>query len=127
MKRGDVFQSNYLKATDLQGRAVKVVIENVTMEKIGEDTKAVLHMQGKDKAIVLNMTNWGTLETMCRSEDSDQWRGWVVTLYSTKVPYQGRMVDAIRIDDRPGSATPPSGNPTPPPPPPPVTDDDIPF
>jgi hypothetical protein len=129
MKRDAIFPSNYLKAADLQGRTIRVTIEDVTMEKLGDDTKAVLHLVGKDKAIVLNKTNWTTLETMCQSEDSDHWRGWMVTLYPTKVPYQGKMVEAIRIDDRPGSAVAPTGVVAAPPPPPPPTsnDDDIPF
>ena len=127
MKRDAIFTSNYLKATDLQGRTVRVTIEDVTMEKVGEDTKAILHLVGKEKSIVLNKTNWGTLEQMCQSDDSDHWRGWMVTLYPTKVDYQGKRVDAIRIDDRPGSATPPTSTPAAVEPPPPVTVDDIPF
>jgi hypothetical protein len=41
--------------------------------------------------------------------------GWSIVLYPTKVQFQGKMVDAIRVDDRPG-ATKKSGNrPAPPP------------
>lgn len=135
MKRNDVFQSDYLKVSDLQGKAVRLTIEDVTMEKIGDDTKAVLHFAGKDKTLVLNKTNWNRLEEVCRSDDSDDWHGWAVTIYPTKVDYQGKRVDAIRIDDRPGSAVPPAsrGRASAPPPvedepmPGAITYDDIPF
>jgi len=107
MKTNDVFESKYLSASDLGGKAVRVTIENVTMEKIGDDRKPVLHLVGKKKQMVLNRTNWTRLEEQCKSDDSDHWRGWNVVLYPTKVDFQGKRVDAIRIDDRPGSSRPP--------------------
>jgi hypothetical protein len=106
---GEAFPSNYLKAVDLQGRAVKVVIDSVSTEKIGDDSKPVLHFVGKDKALVLNKTNANRIVELTGSDETNNWEGWTITLYGTKVDFQGQRVDAIRVDDRPGAATPPAG------------------
>ena len=113
MKAGDVFKGSYLKADDLQNRRVRVVIDDVTMEDIGHDDKkerrAVAHFAGKDKGLALNKTNWNILEEVCGSMDSDDWRGFGVTLYVAKVDYQGKRVPAVRVSDQAGDTTPPAG------------------
>ena len=43
MKMSEEFPSKFLKAADLQGREVRVLMSNVEREKIGDDTKPVLH------------------------------------------------------------------------------------
>jgi hypothetical protein len=142
MKTGEAFPSNFLKASDLNGRAVKVTIESVTMEKVGEDRKPALHFVGKDKTLILNKTNSNRIEEATGTDEMDDWAGWTITLYSCKVDYQGKRVDAIRVDDRPGTSTAPhrpqraaAARASDPPAEefdsrdaaPPVTDDDIPF
>lgn len=102
------FPSNFLKAADLNGKAVRVVIESVTLEKIGEDQKPVLHFTGKDRGLVLNKTNSARIVEAVGSDETDDWEGWSVTLYPCKVDYQGKRVDAIRVDDRPGSSKAPT-------------------
>lgn len=104
MKTSDAFPSNYLKASDLQGRAVRVVIDAVTMEDIGDDRKPVLHFHGKDKTLVLNKTNANRIEEATGTDEMDDWRGWTITLYPCKVDFQGKRVDAIRVDDKPGAS-----------------------
>ena len=107
MKQNDVFPSNFLKSEDLHGKAARVTIERVTLEKIGEDKKPILHFVGKSKMMVCNKTNWGVLVNITGQEDSDHWGGWSIGIYSAKVAYQGKMVDGLRVDDRPGAAKPP--------------------
>lgn len=131
MKIGNAFPSDFLKAADLNGKTVRVTIESVTVEKIGDDQKPVLHFVGKDKGLVLNKTNSNRIVESVGSDETDDWEGWSFVLYPCKVDYQGKRVDAIRIDDRPGSTKPPANRPA-------VveedgqrggdiTDDDIPF
>ena len=107
MRQNDVFPSNFIKAADLQGKAVRLTIETCTMEDMGDDRKPVLHFVGKTKGLVMNKTNWGVLTNITGQDDSDYWGGWSIVLYAAKVSYQGRMVDGLRIDDRPGSSTAP--------------------
>lgn len=96
MRRDDVFPSKWIKASDLQGRQVTVTIDRLEMETIGDETKPVLYFIGKEKGMVLNQTNWGSIEPIA-GEDTDQWHNQKVVLFPTKVQFNGKMVDAIRI------------------------------
>ena len=107
MKLNDVFPGNFLKSADLMGKSVRVTIDRVTLEEIGDDEKPVMHFAGKSKGMVINKTNWGTLVNLTGQEDSDRWGGWSIVVYSAKVGFQGKMVDGLRVDDRPGAAKPP--------------------
>ena len=135
MKISDAFPSNYLKASDLNGKAVRVTIDSVSMEKLGDDQKAILHFVGKDKGLVLNKTNTFRIVEAVGSDETNDWEGWSITLYACKVDYQGKRVDAIRVDDRPGASKAPvngARRPVPQEEPAyddaaPITDDDIPF
>ena len=104
MKMSDAFPSAFLKAADLKGRAVRVTIAGVSVEKIGDDTKPIVHFVGKEKGLVLNKTNSNRIVEATGSDETDDWDGWSVTLYPCKVDFQGKRVDAIRVDDRPGSS-----------------------
>lgn len=103
MKIGAAFPGQYLKAADLQGKRVQVVIEKVDMEDIGGETKPVLHFKGKNRGVVLNKTNANAIWGINGSDDTDDWPGTAITLFPTRVEFQGKRVDAIRIDppDRP--------------------------
>jgi len=139
MRISSAFPSEYLKATDLNGKAVRVTISDVTTEKIGDDYKPVLRFTGKDKGLVLNKTNANRIVEAIGSDETDDWRGWSIVLYPCKVDYQGKRVEAIRVDDRPGATKPPTQSihrrAVEPPPeveeedtvPESLTDDDIPF
>lgn len=129
MKIGQAFPGNYLKAADLQGRRVQVVIEKVEMEDIGGDNKPVVHFQGKDRGLVLNKTNANAIWGLTGSDDTEDWAGVAITLFPSKTDFQGKRVDCIRID--PPDRT-PAGKPKPrrePEPEPTISDDDdsIPF
>lgn len=123
MNINGAFPSNYLKAADLQGRRALVTISHVTMEDIGDDHKPVLYFAGKEKGMVLNRTNANAIAEITGGEETEAWTGKAIVLFSTKVDFQGRRVDAIRVDrPAPGQAAA-----APPPPPPPITVDDVPF
>jgi len=96
MNINEAFPSNYLKATDLQGREVPVTISNVAMEKLGNDTRMILYFQGKQKGMVCNKTNAFNI-SMMYGEDTDGWLGKTVTLFSAWVEYQGKTVQGLRV------------------------------
>lgn len=108
MRQNDVFPSNFLKSADLNGKAVRVTIASCDMEDLGDDRKPVLRFAGKDKGMVVNKTNWGILEAATGQPDSDDWAGYSIVIYATKVSYQGKMVDGLRVDDRPGAVKAPA-------------------
>jgi hypothetical protein len=120
MNIGTAFPSQYLKAADLQGREPAVTIERLEFEPVGQDKeiKPVLYFAGKEKGMVLNKTNAETIKTLTGSEETDDWGGFAIRLYSAKVQFQGKTVDSIRIKAAPRQAAPP-------PPPPVVQEHDI--
>lgn len=90
------FPSNYIKASDLQGREVSVVIASAEVEKVGNDRKLVLHFQGKQKGMICNRTNANRI-AHSYGNDTDGWVGKEIVLYSDMVDFQGRMVEAVRV------------------------------
>ncbi len=97
MNINNAFPSDYLKASDLQGRKIKVVIDRVEMKKLGDDTKPVVYFQGKEKGMALNRTNGMTIAAVYGPETAG-WTGKPIYLYSAKVPFQGQMVDSLRVE-----------------------------
>jgi len=133
MKRDEVFKSNYLKFADLKGRRIPVTIESVDIETLGQgkdaEDKAVAHFKGKDLGLVLNMTNWDTLQELLGSDDSDNWHGKTVLLVPSRTKFGAKMVDCIRVEAYHGAR---AAVAAPPPPPEPEemfepSDDDVPF
>ena len=98
MKIGAAFPGQYIKAADLQGKRVQVVVDRVDMEDIGGETKPVLHFRGKERGLVLNKTNANAIWGINGSDDTDDWPGTSLTLYPSKTDFQGKRVDCIRID-----------------------------
>ena len=93
----DAFPSKYIKTPDLQGRARRLKIATVQIEKVGgDDTKPVLYFIGAQKGLVLNKTKFGTL-AMAFGDNSDLWIGQSVDLVPDKTLFEGKMVDSIRL------------------------------
>ena len=129
MELSSVFGGDTLKAADLQGNEVTVVIATVGMKKFDNGNKLVITFQGKKKSLVCNKTNANRIAYTYGS-NTDNWIGQEVTLYVELVDFQGSTVEAIRI-------RPPAKRPVPQrvaqshqAPPPPLDEsvgDDIPF
>src|SRR5215207_4540691 len=126
MKISDAFPSNYLKAADLNGRTVQVIIDHIDMETLGDDRRPVVYFQNKEKGLVLNKTNANNIAAV-HGDDTDEWVGRPIILYPAMVDFQGRSVEAIRVNAKPQPAR---TSKAPPPPPEPTyadLDDEIPF
>jgi hypothetical protein len=120
MNVNEVFPSNYLKAADLQGREIPVMIDRVEMESFGQDQKAIVYFRNKQKGVVLNKTNAMNIAG-AYGDDTDGWVNQPVVLFSVWTDFQGKSVQAIRI--RPGTmAQAPSPRQHPQTTPPPVDD-----
>jgi hypothetical protein len=96
MKISEEFPSKYLKASDLQGREVRVTIATVEREKMGDDTKPVVYFKGKEKGVVLNKTNSNVIAD-AYGDDTDDWFGQDVILLSVMTDYAGKATPAIRV------------------------------
>jgi hypothetical protein len=123
MDINSAFPSNYLKASDLQGKHIQLEIDDVRWESIGDEQKAVLYFLGKDKGLVLNKTNANAIAEKLGYE-TNNWHKKVITIFPTQTDFQGRTVPCIRVKlDPAATVAPPQAQPaetkTP--------DDDIPF
>lgn len=106
MKMSEAFPSKYLKAADLNGRAVRAIIDNCTYEDMGDGTsKPVLSFRGQKKGLVLNKTNAAMIASSY-GDDSDAWRGRELEIYPDKTSMQGRIVDCLRVRVPVAPATP---------------------
>lgn len=96
MKISEEFPSKYLKAADLQDRDVRVTMGNVEKEKLGDDMKLVLYFKGKEKGLVLNKTNSNSIVD-AYGDDTDDWFGQEIILFSVMTDFQGKVGPAIRV------------------------------
>lgn len=113
MNINNEFPSKYLKAGDLNGKSVKVIMDRVAKEKMGEDNKLVLYFKGKEKGMVLNKSNAQMIAAVY-SPETEGWSGKEIRLYAGKVNFNGQMVDSLKVE-----VIPPAGDADP--------DDAIPF
>jgi hypothetical protein len=97
MNINSLFQSNYLRATDLRGQPRRVTIESCASEKLGEgEIKPVVKFHGVPKGLVLNKTNSMLLASVFGPE-TDNWTGRGIELATEMVMFQGRAVPGIRV------------------------------
>ena len=94
------FPSKYLKAADLQGRNVQLVIDRVEIEEVGfgqqKEHKPVVYFQKAKKGLVLNVTNKNTIKT-AYGKDTDLWSDKPLILFSAMVDFAGETTEAIRV------------------------------
>jgi hypothetical protein len=133
MKASDVFSGASLKADDIKGREPVVTIESVEVKTFDDGAKPIIKFVGKDKSLVCNRTNWNSIVEITGEDDSDNWAGHKIKLVVARVDFQGKRVDAIRIEPAPQPSQPPTPRRAPEPPPAPAEaveapdEDDIPF
>jgi hypothetical protein len=106
MKGSEIFSSKSLKAEDIKGHEPVVTIEKVTTQDFDDGKKPIIHFVGKEKTLVCNKTNWNAIVEITGEDDSDNWGGHRVKLVVARVDYQGKRVDAIRIDPPPVNGAP---------------------
>jgi hypothetical protein len=96
----NAFPSKWLKAADCHP-PISVEIRNADYEDVGSGTdikrKLVLRFVGREQGFVLNITNGNTIEALLGTDDTDDWIGRRICLFSTKVQFKDKLVDAIRV------------------------------
>ena len=135
MNLTELYPSRWLKAVDVI-KPILATIQNVAVEEVGDDEhKPVISFVGTTvKPMVMNRTNALTISALY-GEDTNAWAGKPIVLFSTKVPFQGKLTDAIRVREprTHAPATAPKQQPVAPVPaavaplPPASADDDVPF
>ena len=104
----DAFPSNYLKAADLNNRTIKLKMEKVIFEEIGQekDKKPVIYFTDVKKGLVLNKTNATTIGAV-HGQEFEGWTGKEIELFEMMVLFQGQNVPAIRVRAAPEEPAPP--------------------
>jgi hypothetical protein len=99
MRVSEMYPSKYLKAADIGEGDRVLTISNVTCEEVGEDRerKPVVQFSDESKGLVLNKTNALRLEFVAGSDDTNDWRGLKITLYTELVSFGGKSGPAIRV------------------------------
>jgi len=99
MRANQAFPSKYLKSSDMKEKPRVAVISHLVQETVGQGQDAkekhVLHFEDQ-KPLVLNRTNWDTLEEAFG--DSDDWPGQKVKIRCARTQYQGKATDGIRLE-----------------------------
>ena len=95
----EVNPGNWLKAADLDYGSRVVQIESAGFEEVGEEKerKLVLQFVNEPKGLVLNKTNTDMIEAILGEPKVEKWLGMAIELYVDKVPFRGRIYDAIRV------------------------------
>ena len=97
MNLDNLYPSKWLKAGDLQGQTVPVVIIRVVMEDVGDEAgKPVAYFQGQQKGLVLNKTNAMSIG-LVHGQETDGWVGKTIELFPSVVMFEGRNVPCIRV------------------------------
>lgn len=130
----DMIESKFLKQADVGSGVLATVCKiaqyNVAMQGAEPDMKWCLEFKELDKPLVLNSTNMHILEAITGSDNSDDWMGKQIVLYTDpNISFGGKIVGGIRVR-APKKVTGPKARPTSPPPEPdepPVSDEQIPF
>ena len=132
----EMLKSSFLKKEDV-GAGLLVTIsgceqQNVAKEGAEPELKWCLLFEECDKPLVLNSTNIQVCKIVCGSDDTDEWVGHKVVLYTDpNVSYGGKLVGGIRMRAPKTKAAPAKTTKAPAPVTvatgPDLTDDDIPF
>jgi hypothetical protein len=101
-KIGEMIESKYLKQSDVEEETevtiVKVGQINVAKEDEQPEMKWAVRFQEFKKPMVLNGTNIQLLAKACESEDTDDWIGKKVTIYTDpNVTFGGKLVGGLRV------------------------------
>lgn len=101
-KVNDIKDSNYLTKEDCEP-AIKVTVshcaeEDVSMANQPAKMKYVVYFKEQSKGMVLNLTNFQRIVSLCSKDDTDDWQGVQFTLYNDPtVDFGGKLVGGIRV------------------------------
>lgn len=98
----EMLDSKFLKKEDVGGGALMTVEgcsqHNVAKQGAEPEMKWCLSFEESDKPLVLNSTNIQLCQRVFGSDDTDDWTGKKIVLYTDpNVSYAGKIVGGIRV------------------------------
>lgn len=102
MNINQMMPSKYLKKDDVPQPALvtirKFSHENVAQQDQAEEKKWVLHFDEFDRGLVMNSTNLQLAAVALGSDETDEWVGRQIVLYSDpNVSFGGKLVGGLRL------------------------------
>ncbi len=91
-----LYESKFLKASDLRGKLHTVRIEKTSLQEFQGKVSIILSFVDKKKTLRLNKVNAMALSKVL-GDDTDKWRGATIELTPSQTTFKGDLVDAIRI------------------------------
>ena len=93
----DLYPSKWLTAADLPEEGLILTIRIIDIEKMRDGTeKPIVYFKEESKGLVLNKTNAKSIEKMY-GDDTDDWVGQRISLFSTFTDFGGDQVECIRV------------------------------
>ena len=102
MKISSMMPSNYLKKEDVATPRL-VTVRNFSQQNLAQDgqppeNKWVMHLDEFDRPLVMNPTNLQLAAQAFGSEDTDDWVGKQIVLYTdSTVSFGGKLVGGLRL------------------------------
>jgi hypothetical protein len=97
IQKSDVFPSKYIASSDIAGRELRLTIQAVQMEELADgEQKAVMYFDKGTKGMIVNVTNWNTVED-AYGDDTDAWVGHPVILCTEPTTYKGKRTQGLRL------------------------------
>jgi hypothetical protein len=100
----DMVESKYLKQGDVPDDIVVTIVKvgkgNIAKEGDEPEYKWMIRFEEFKKAMIINQTNIKRLARACKSEETNDWVGKKVTLYTDPdVEFAGNVVGGLRIKE----------------------------
>ena len=100
MKRSEAFPSKFMSKDDVQVPIVATiggVKPEILKSDNGEEQKPVMYFTSDHKPLILNNTNWMTMEDWW-GDDSDKWLGKKIELYfEPNIMFGNKRVGGVRV------------------------------
>jgi len=101
-KTSDMYPSKYLKQEDVgTGKLLTITAidkVNVGLDGEPEQWKWAMYFAEMEKPLILNVTNIERAETACGSNDTDDWKGKQIVLYTDPdIMFGGKKTGGIRV------------------------------
>jgi hypothetical protein len=97
MKFSEKYKGAFFKASDVQEKPMRLTIEEIAEQEVGDEPKVVVRFKAADQALVLNKTNASILAEKW-GDDMEDWHGQTVLLKADKTPFNGKLVPCIRVE-----------------------------
>jgi hypothetical protein len=97
MNLDNLYKGQYFKTADIK-QPLLLTVSSTTVDKVGEDTVAVLHFQEADQALTLTKGRYASMKDMTGTAEDTSWVGQQIVLeVDPSVKYQGVAVGGMII------------------------------